>query len=187
MSLFLSKGERQLWIYALLVYGSILSSLFFGRPLQNLLSSDDVQAAFFVAGMLLATLTVLLHGIKRQTSVQEWTLWIGLTTVYTMLIVRLGAAERSHLIEYSVLSIFILRAMTKRSPKRSTNGLIAFIVSTCLGILDESLQLFLPHRVFDYNDLFFNAGAALSAVLASLLIQWVRSKYRHQKENRTDS
>lgn len=188
MSLFTSPREKRLWMLVLLITGTIFSTLFIGRPLQQLLSNQDVQAVFFLLGLLLVSATVLLNGLKAPISKTEITIWVGLLAVYLMLFLRLGLTERSHLIEYSVLAIFVHLALIERLANNRTGlwiALVAFIISTGIGVVDELAQIFLPNRVFDSEDIVFNTSAVLMAIGSSLLLQRLRQRAR-QRRNEND-
>ena len=98
-----------------------------------------------------------------------------------MLIFRLGAPERSHLIEYSVLALFIHRALLEHYAQKLHKWKIAglaILISAALGLFDEALQWFLPNRVFDPEDIIFNSMATSFAVVGSMLLGWAKKKYR---------
>lgn len=180
MPLFTSSREKKLWLYAMLVLIAIVSTLMLGHPLQEMLKDQNVQAVFFLLAMVLVGTTILIHGLTVRPSKTEIATWVGLTAIYITFILRLGIPERSHLIEYSVLAIFIHQALIeRRSPKAQSLslGIVAFIVTTLIGFIDESIQLYLPNRVFDPNDILFNCLAALIAIGGSIILQWVRRKF----------
>lgn len=181
MNFWTSKKEKRYWFAAALVLFAILATLAFGRPLQHMLRSQALQAVFFVAGMLLVAVAVLIHGFKVKPDKKEIALWIGLAAVYTMFVFRLGAPERSHLIEYSVLAIFIHKALIERyhaTKKVLKPALIAFVTTAIIGVLDEGVQYFIPNRHFDPVDIVFNCLAALMAVGGTLAIQFARILFR---------
>jgi len=184
MPLFTSSREKRFWLYALIVLVAILSTLFLGRPLQEMLRNQNIQAIFFLIGMVLTGATIIIHGLKVRPSKTELVIWVGLAAVYIMFVFRLGVPERSHLMEYSVLAIFIHKAFIERlSPKSQIlmPALLALIVSIIIGVFDEVIQMFLPNRVFDRLDILFNSFAALLAISASIALQWVRKKFRQKK------
>ena len=181
MSIFTSSREKRLWLYALIVLVAILSTLVLGRPLQEMLKDQNIQFVFFLLGMILTGTTILLHGLKVRPGNTEMAIWFGLAAVYIVFIFRLGAPERSHLMEYSVLAIFIHKALIERLSQGNQilmPALIAFIVTFIIGVLDESIQIFLPSRVFNPDDIWFNGFAALMAIGSSILLQWIRKKTR---------
>lgn len=185
MTIFTSQREKRLWLYALIVAAAILSTLTFGRPLREMLVDQNVQAVFFLLGMVLTAATIIVYGLKLQPGKAELTVWLGLATVYIMLVFRLGAPERSHLIEYSVLAIFIHQPLIERLSIKHhflIPALLAFLITTAIGVIDESVQLFLPDRVFSGEDIFFNGSAAFMAITTSLILRWLRKKFRKQDQ-----
>ena len=181
MTLFTSKREKQLWLWALIVIVVIFSTLFLGQPLARLFSSQDVRAVIFVIVMILVGTTILIHAIRTKPSNIELTLWIGLVAVYTMFILRLGMPERSHLMEYSVLAIFVHKAILERKNQGKhipMPALMALVITFAIGVMDECIQILLPDRYFDSEDIVFNGMAAAMAIGSSVIIYWVR-KWRN--------
>jgi len=179
MSLFTSAREKHLWLYAAIVLVAIISTLVFGQPLVEVFASQDVRAAIFLRVMLLIGITILIHGLKASPSRAEITIWIGLAAVYIMFFLRLGMPERSHLMEYSVLAIFIHMALIERMGQESRilrPALLAITATFIVGLLDECVQIFLPDRVFDPNDIAFNGFSGLMAIGARVVLQWIRKK-----------
>lgn len=176
MPLFTSRREKRLWLWALLVLLAIFSTLFVGRPLAELFGNQDVQAVIFLLGMLLVAAAILIHALKSKPDKFELAVWVGITAVYIMFILRLGLAERSHLIEYSVLAILIHKALKERlnSEAIMKPALLALIITFLLGVFDECLQLFIPDRHFDPTDIVFNGIAISMAIGSSALISWIR-------------
>ena len=184
MPIFISSREKRLWIYALIVFVAILSNLALGRPLQEMLRDQNVQAVFFLAGMILTGATIIMHGLKVKPSKTEIAIWFGLAAVGIMFVFRLGAPERSHIMEYSVLAIFIHKAFIERFSHKNQvlmPALLALVITVMIGTCDEGLQLYLPNRVFDPNDIIFNSFAAFMAIGGSLLLQWAKQRFRKNK------
>ena len=180
MPFFTSPREKRLWIWALVVFATILSTLFIGQPLAKLFASQDRRAVFFVLGMILVGATIAIHAFKTKASKYEIGLWLGIVAVYFMFFLRLGLSERSHLIEYSVLAIFIHKAIEERMGKGKgivRPALLAFLMTFLLGVVDESLQLLIPQRVFDPADILFNGMAAATAIGARLILSWARKRW----------
>lgn len=179
MALFKTTREKRLWIYALLAMIGIFSTLFLGVPLQATLGNQNLQAAVFLIGIALVATTILAYGLKTKPGKMDLTVWAGLLAVYLVLFLRLGLAERSHLIEYSVLAIFIHRALSERAGQESQSLRVAFYafgLSFGIGIFDELLQLFTPNRVFDLEDILFNGLASAMAIGSVLILNWARKR-----------
>lgn len=184
MPLFQSSQEKRYWLFAALVLIAIFSTLTFGRPFQKMLSDQNVQAAIFLTGMFLTGIVIVMHGLKVQPSKTEIVIWVGLATVYLMLFLRLGVPERSHLIEFGVLAIFIHKALSERFQNKNQvfkPALIAFLVTCLIGFLDEGIQYFLPERVFDTEDIIFNSLAAFMAIGGSLVLRWAKNRFSKNK------
>lgn len=167
------------WIGVAIVWFTILSTLFVGMPLARFFKDQDIQAAFFLLGMTFVGVTVATYTFKKKAGKWELAIIMGLVALYTMWLLRLGLAERSHLIEYSVLAIFVHRAMMESLQNHLSNLKIlvsTFILSFVLGAIDEGFQYFIPQRVFDMEDLVFNAMAILFALLSIQLVKWIRRK-----------
>ncbi len=176
MSVFTSSRERLLWFYAFLVLAAIIATLIWGGGLVPSMN-QELQGALFFYTMLAIGLTIILHGFLTKPRKAEITIWIGLSAVYLMLYARLGFAERSHLFEYSILVIFIHKALLERASHGkiiAAPALVAFLIAFSIGVLDEIIQIFLPDRVFDIIDILFNGFVALLAIGASTAIRWVR-------------
>ncbi|WP_445381206.1 VanZ family protein [Robiginitalea sp. IMCC43444] len=174
MKYFTTSREKKSWLLALLVYGTILSTLFIGTPLSKLLRNQDTQVILFLSGMVLIAISIGLHSFSKRPAKMELTVFFGIVAVYIMFFFRLGAPERSHLIEYSVLAICIHMAMQERIKSRTwVAGIIAFGITFFLGALDEIIQLFIPERVFDFQDIAFNGLAAALAIGSRLVLKLV--------------
>ena len=179
MPLFTSAREKRLWVGALMVVVIIFITLFVGRPLANLFTDGDVRAAIFLLVMLLVGATIIAHGLNAKPSQLEISILLGIIAVYIMFFLRLGLPERTHLIEYSVLAIFIHKAIVERM-RNGKNirvpALWAMVGAFLIGVLDECIQIFLPNRVFDLEDILFNGMAVTTAIGSSLILKWARKK-----------
>jgi len=178
MPLFTSSREKQLWIYAFLVFIAIYSTLFIGQPLIEQFTNQGLQTIIFLFVMILIGVTIILHSLKAKPSKIKITIFLGIIAVYIMFFLRLGLAERTHLIEYSVLAIFIHKAITERfgsGNKIYKAALFSFAIAFFIGVFDESLQIVLPNRVFDFIDILFNGIAVVMALGLSIFLTWFRS------------
>ena len=188
MSIFKSKNEKLYWIGCLAVLLTILTSLFLPHSAQLYFLSQDVQAILFVSGMFLVTVSVLRYGTRNTKDHLKTALILCGTTILLMVIFRLGAPERSHLMEYTILTLLIHLALTERYKTALNNlkvGLKAFVIASLIGLIDELIQLIIPERTFDKYDIIFNILAALFAVSTILILQLLKKVFR-KKTNRSD-
>ena len=180
-SFFTSYRERVLWIFSIVILNGIFLSLIFGRPLLELFENQDLQAGMFLLGMIFIGVCIVLYGIISRPNIIELLLIIGIMTVYLLLFLRLGLPERSHLIEYSALCLAIHQALLERKRQGKKIAYIefwAFAITSLIGSIDEIIQVFIPNRVFDVNDILFNCITAFMAIGVSSVIQYFREKLR---------
>ena len=180
-SFFTSKREKNLWICTLIILIGIFLSLIIGRPFLDLFRNQELQAAVFLLGMVITGTCIVLYGIVSKPKVVELILIFGIVTVYILLFLRLGLPERSHLIEYSTLSLTIHQALLERQKqgKKIPYVHISALILTCsVGLIDEIIQIFLPKRVFDLYDIIFNCLAALLAIGFSIILQTLKRKLK---------
>ena len=180
MSLFSSKRERHLWLWTLAVIVAIYATLGLAATLAGVLTNQGLSAALFLGCMVLVGATILTQGLKTRPGGVELGVALGIAVVYLMMFFRMTIPERSHLIEYSVLAVFIYEALNERAGQGRrvpVPGLLAILATSLVGVLDECIQVLLPSRVFDPVDMLFNSLAALMAVLASMALGWARRRF----------
>ncbi len=181
MSRFVSGRERRLWLWTLAVVVAIYSTLGLAGMVAGALGDDDLAAAFFVLGMLLVGATVVTQGLKARPGGAEIGVALGVAVVYLMVLFRMTIPERSHLIEYGVVAVFIYEALAERAAQGRrvpVPAVLAVLATSLVGMLDEFIQLFLPNRVFDPLDMVFNFLAAAMVITARWTLEWVRHRSR---------
>ncbi len=177
MPFFTSDRERRLWLFTLLVLAAIYLTLGFAASLADWLDNQGLMVVAFVACMLLVLLTILTEGLNTRPGGIEIGVGLGIAAVYILLFVRLAIPERSHLMEYGVLAVFIYEALTERAARGRrvpVPPLLAILAASFFGVIDEFIQLFIPSRVFDLRDMLFNLLASTMAVVAMLALAWAQ-------------
>lgn len=81
--------------------------------------------------------------------------------------------EYVHAAKYSVLALLVHDFEHSATPRRRM--LSAFFAVAALGALEETLQSFVPDRIFDVKDLLLNVSAALLGASAAHLLLMIRS------------
>ncbi|NJB84371.1 membrane associated rhomboid family serine protease [Lewinella marina] len=179
-----SRRERRLWLWTLAAVAAIFATLGLAGALADAVRGTPLNVFLFLTGCLLVSVTVVTQGLRSWPGPADAALIIGIATAYFMILVRMTSpVERSHLIEYGVVAVFILEALRERKRQGvhvPVPALLAILLTTAIGVVDELLQLLIPARVFDPVDMVFNAWAAIMAVGVSLLLSWWR-KRRHRK------
>ena len=178
MFLFSSRRERRLWIWTALVVAAIYSTLGLARTLTEQLGNDFFSVWLFLLGCVLILLTVITQGLKVRPGGAEIAVALGVAAAYLLILVRMSApTERSHLVEYGVVAVFIHEALTERSARGRrvpAPALLAIMAASLVGVIDELIQRVIPGRVFDPVDILFNVLAAVMAVGASVALRRAR-------------
>ena len=142
-SLFSSERERRLWFWTLAVVAAIYSTLGLAATLEGKLPHGLFAQTFFI-GFLMIGAAILTQGLRARPGGTEIGVALGVAAAYLMTFARLGGAERSHLFEYGVLALFVHEALAERAiqgRRVSVPALLAIVVSTLIGVLDESIQV----------------------------------------------
>ena len=187
MALFSSDRERRLWLWTLAVVAAIYSTLGLARTLAGALREHGpLDASFdlvaFVLSMLLVGATIVTQGLKKRPGGAEIAVALGVAAAYLLVFLRMvSLEERTHLIEYGVVGVFIYAALAERAGQGRRvplPPLLAILATAALGSLDEGIQAFLPSRVFDPQDILFNLLAGTMAVGASVALAWARRRVK---------
>lgn len=173
VSLFVSARERWLWVGTLAVVAATYSTLGLAGSLAGALREFrllDVSTWVLLA-MFLVGATILTRGLNVRPGGFEIAVMLGVAAVYLLLFLRSTAspAERTHLMEYGVLGVFVHAALSERvsQGRRVPLPPVAAVLATAaLGVVDEGIQWLLPNRVFDPVDMLFNLLAGATSVAA---------------------
>ena len=153
MCLFSSTREQRLWLWTLAVVAAIATSLWVGGQLAEALRDLDaleeaLSVSLFLLGMLLVGTTAFLQGVWARPGRLEIAVAAGIAAVYLLVFLRIAILEeRSHLIEYGVLGVFVYAALTERASQGRrvpAPPIVAILATSALGLLDECLQLVVP-------------------------------------------
>ncbi len=178
---FSSIRERRLWGWTTAVLIAIFSSLGLAQTAAGFLRAQGLITAAFWLGLILIGTAVLALGIKARPGGVEIGIGLGIIAVYLIALLRMTIPEeRSHLIEYSVLALLIHEALIERSQNGRfvpSPPLLAILITSLLGTLDELIQLLLPNRIFDPRDILFNILAAIMAISGRTLLTWARKRW----------
>jgi len=188
-SLFASDRERRLWAWTLAVVVAIYSTLGLARTLAGVLRDEGLLVASFAFGMVLVGATVVVLGLRKRPGAAEIGIALGIAAAYFMVMLRMALPEeRTHLIEYGVVAVFIHEALKERARQGRRvpiPALLAIAAASVVGVIDECIQAFIPSRVFDPEDILFNFLAALMAVVSSVALSWARRR-RDRVRRETD-
>jgi len=188
--LFTSSRERRLWLWALIVVVAIYSTLGLAGALAEVLGEHPLLPAVFFFLMLLTVAAIVGSGLKRRPGRRDVWIALGVTAVYGMMVLRMGVspAERTHLMEYSVVAVLIYQALKERSENGGrvrVPARLGLVATVLVGWLDEGIQAVLPNRVYDNFDVFSNFVAATIGIVTSVVIAWVNAALDRWRASRT--
>lgn len=182
MQLFSSRRERRLWALTAVSTTTIYATLGIAPTVASFLGESGLDALLFTVGFVLVLAAIVTHGFSVRPNGLAIGIVLGVVAIFILLFVRTAVpAERTHLIEYSVIGLLVYEALHERRENGRNPPfppLLAISITTLLGIIDEAIQWLLPNRVFDLRDIGFNLFAAIISVTASVLLaklsQWFK-------------
>ena len=133
------------------------------------------------AFLLLAGAVIIWRWVKGIPGQRDIGPVIGLTVAILWALARgLTPEERTHLIEYTIVTALIHGALIERRRHDSrvpAPAALALLMALALGWIDEGIQALLPNRFYDIEDVVFNAIAALMAIAVALAVTHMRKRY----------
>jgi hypothetical protein len=178
MTLVTSGRERRLWLWTLSVLVAIYSSLGPARGVVDALRERNLLRVSFAVVVLLVVLVFLWHWRRARPGWSEIGVALGVALAYGWTFLRIeNPAERTHLIEYGIVAALVHQALLERGRRGRPvpqPAALTVAATALLGLLDEGIQAVLPSRVFDWNDVFFNALAGFMVIVARLALAPVR-------------
>lgn len=154
--------------YIAFVYSTLSATPSFSRLLSKLFGRGF---SFAVNISIIIIIAAAIAFFYRRLKARRPAVYIGLAAVFSIYLFFVFnwtklPAERMHLIEYGLMSYFVLRIMDGIRPIAVKYFCVIMSV-TAIGVCDELIQWFLPNRVCDIKDMALNA---VSGVLALALI-----------------
>ena len=190
MSLFSSRRERRIWIWTLVVVGVLYSTLGVTPMVAASPLFRNLNAGLFLLGMVLVGATIIVRGLKLQLTGLNLSILLGVLAAYVLVFVRFTSTEeRSHLIEYGIVAAFILEALEERASRGKPvpfRSILAVGATALIGVVDEFIQYFIPNRVVDPVDIFFNTMAATLAVAAIAALGWAQRRTQRKQSTQTE-
>ena len=174
MLFFSSNRERSLWGCTLVVLAAIYSTLGPAPALADALRERNILEVTIITFMLLVVGGVVLSWVRTRPGWREIGVGLGVALAFLMVGARINSwEERTHLIEYGIVAALIHQALLERRRNGRqvwAPATLTILLTTLLGTLDEVIQAFLPGRVFDARDIFFNFFAGFMVTAARLAI-----------------
>lgn len=169
-----SRRERRLWFAVFVIVVAVYSSIGLARTLTDVFGDRNLIDSLTALAFLVMLVGVMMVAVRSGTPVANIGVALGAVAVLAMIMLRMALPEeRTHLFEYSVLTVAIMEALVERRANGRpvpAPALSAFASASAIGVADELMQLFVPSRVFDPIDIAFNTMAAGLATVASVAL-----------------
>ncbi len=158
------EHQWQSWLFVLLWSILIFISIPLARTIQNYVRNHWGEATFtyfVLITVVIAGALAVIHLLRRSTLTPiSWKNYIYLAITATVFIgytFRLSdnPEEAIHFVEYGILSLLLYRALVHRI-RDSSIFLIATILGSIIGIIDETIQWITPERYWAYKDVWIN-------------------------------
>ncbi len=81
--------------------------------------------------------------------------------------------------DYGLLAVFIYQALSERKNHGKNIPLpfvVAFVLTSFFGWIDEIIQAILPNRFYDIRDVIFNTLAAFMSIIMSMSLSWIQER-----------
>ncbi len=156
-------------LWTVFIYAFMLG----GRSLIDFLRSHtDFPILFFSLCTVLAALFVLfLFYYLALRKPSTYLLLLAAFLPFTWFLFRVKELEEiAHYFEYGVLSAMIYAALSI-DWKAKRAWIFAFLIAAGIGVLEEVIQLWIPGRVFDLQDIQKNIIAVLFGLLFTAIAE----------------
>ena len=138
----------------------------------------ELTSDMFNVGMLLVGAMILVQGLRERSRGVEVGFALGVAAIAIIGFARgISAAERSHLIEYTVLALIVHEALLERRDQGRrvpVPAVLAIAGTTLAGVVDECIQFFVPSRTFDWFEVLGDLVGSVVAVGSSVSLRGVR-------------
>ena len=165
-----TEREWRSWCYACIWSLLILMTVPIARVIQAYISEHwgrdfFLYSVIFIMVLLLITSLLLTTGKRTATTMNRaWLVSIAAVFIAYTIQLRSNPEEAVHFVQYGILSILVYRALTHRITDYGIY-FIALLLTTTVGIIDETLQWLTPNRVWGLKDILHNTLAAALALL----------------------
>lgn len=94
---------------------AIYASLGMAQKLTAVLGDSGLWSGLFILACLLVLATIVTQGLQSRPGGREIAVAFGIAAIYLLVFVRMAIpTERTHLIEYGVVAVFIYEALAER-------------------------------------------------------------------------
>lgn len=164
------QKEGWSWFLAAAWTAVIYVTIPFARFIQRTIQGDGSEFIFVVivvVAVVMATVWLLAILWRRRAQMSRYLALVVIATSYVaiaLLFLSQNGVEALHLVQYGVLAVLVLRALSHRIADVTAYFLAALIVAIA-GYGDEFIQWLVPERYWGLRDIVLNASAGVLALL----------------------
>lgn len=152
------------WSLTIIWFGVILATLQYAREWSDEIAKKYSEGFIpsIAAGILIAILVYsIIRLIRTKAQFFEYAVFAIIIAIYSYYFMTINIPiEKVHFLEYGLLAIFIILAI--RVDRGDAGGyLIAGLLVTLAGCIDEYIQGLLPNRVGQLSDIYLNIIAGV--------------------------
>lgn len=160
------------WMLAGIWTGLIYSTLYIARPVCEFLKQYTGFSFFVNAGIIFFGISIVLIFVKTKRIRRGSTyalLFLVVAGYFLGMTLLPIPEERLHFVEYGVLAFLIYRALIL-DLRAGQSFLVAFAITSLIGLGDEGIQHLLPNRYYQLKDVCLNSvSAALGLALTYVM------------------
>jgi len=154
-------------VYVIFIYTTLSVASVWWDNFNAFLGGKAVTLVFIICALI--GLSVLAHMIfiKKEKCLESYFSFVFFLVIYLYLVsISRFAVDKVHLLQFGLLSVFLYNAL-KVDISRYDIMLYVFGVLICVlvAFFDETIQLYLPNRVFDWKDVLFDSVSSLITFL----------------------
>jgi len=165
--------KRSLWVF--ITVAAIYATIPVARPILNFLKEYTVFPVlltylFCVVAVFFGYFLIAKLRLRKPLT---YLLILGLIFLYVVFFAWKSAhpEERIHFLEYSLLGFLILR-LCLLNHGNFASYLLAALIVTGFGAMDEVIQYFTPRRIFDVQDILINSIGGIMGLLWGLILSY---------------
>ena len=168
------KSHKIAGVLATITLGLVALGLFRGRWFQRnyAFAIEYIPYAAILIAVILTVFIFLVFKSSNEHITSGWRalfvfsvitgFFLVIAAILTMTVTELNI-EQMHIIKYFLLALFIF--FCPRKKVRLLRFILAFTVSSVVGTCEETIQLWVPDRIFDWRDIVLNVTSALVGAL----------------------
>lgn len=166
------KSERKWWVVFAAYIFVAYSTLGIARPIWEQVEAfmgGQMHRVIYAAGLMVFYLALLyMIFLKREKDPHRYLLYLLFLWIFLVLnrITR-DTLNKMHMVEYAVMGIILYNALKEHFDRFDKKlYIIGGAICFAAGLIEETIQHFLPARSFTWRDVFINSMSGINVLLS---------------------